>query len=348
MYKLIRSVLFLFKPEAVHYIAVTAVRIACYIPGFRKLATKVFRYESKLLQTEICGLKFQNKVGLAAGFDKNADYYSDFCIFGFSFIEIGTVTPLSQAGNQKPRLFRIIRDKALINRMGFNNKGVDHAANRLRNRNHSLIVGGNIGKNTLTPNEHAAQDYAISFDKLYDFVDYFAVNISCPNIKGMEKLQDYESISGIVNEVMNIRKQKDVRKPVFLKISPDLTFAQIDEMLDLYNSSDLDGIIATNTTTTRHNLSISESEINAIGSGGMSGKPLYNKVKEIVVYICKHSSGRIPVIAVGGIMSAEDALEMIRAGAKLVQIYTGFIYEGPFLVKRINKHIDKYYRKKIA
>lgn len=347
MYKvIIRPILFLLKPESVHKIAVIAVKIACSIPGFKLLINKVFIYKSKCLQTEINGLKFDNKVGLAAGFDKNADYYKDFRVFGFSFIEIGTVTPVPQPGNEKPRLFRIKKDRALINRMGFNNKGVDYAVHQLRKRDSKIIIGGNIGKNTLTTNEDAVKDYAVCFEKLYDVVDYFTINISCPNIIGMEKLQDHESIILIIKEIMEIRKQKDDIKPVFLKISPDLTRDQLDDIIDLYDKTGMDGIIATNTTASRNNLSVSKSKIESIGSGGLSGKPLKNMVKDIISYICKQSSGRIPVIASGGIMTPQDALEMIQAGASLVQIYTGFIYEGPFLAKRINKLLDRYIKSK--
>ncbi len=345
MYKVvIRPILFILKPETVHKLAVIAVKIACYIPGFRFLIQKIFMYEAKSLNTEIKGLKFRNKVGMAAGFDKNADYYNDFRIFGFSFIEIGTVTPVPQPGNEKPRLFRIKKDQALINRMGFNNKGVDYAVSRLRKRDSKIIIGGNIGKNTLTTNENAVKDYAVCFERLYNVVDYFTINISCPNIKGMEKLQDYESITLIVKEIMNIRKQKANIKPVFLKISPDLTKDQLNDIMDLYEKTGLDGIIATNTTTSRNNLSVSKNKIESIGSGGLSGKPLKNMAKDTVSYICKQSAGRIPVIASGGIVTPADALEMIQAGASLVQIYTGFIYEGPFLVKRINKLLDGYYK----
>jgi dihydroorotate dehydrogenase len=289
----------------------------------------------------IAGLHFTNRVGLAAGFDKNAEFFNEFSMFGFSFIEIGTVTPKPQPGNPKPRLFRLKNENALINRMGFNNKGLEHAVSQLKNRNRKVIIGGNIGKNTATANENAAADYAACFDGLYDSVDYFAINVSCPNIAGMEKLQDQDSLREILLSVMKIRAQKPVNKPVFLKISPDLTFSQIDEVISLYNEVGLDGIIATNTTTDRKCLA---ENADHYGNGGLSGKPLASRSVEIVSYICKQSDGMIPVIGVGGIMSKDDALSMIRAGARLLQVYTGFIYEGPFLVRDINRALEEYFQ----
>jgi dihydroorotate dehydrogenase len=345
MYKtLFRPVLFIVDPEKIHHLIVFVLKVVTRIPGVKRLLSSWFSAGYTSQVTRVAGLEFRNRVGLAAGFDKNADFYREFSVFGFSFIEIGTVTPLPQDGNPKPRLFRLIKDKALINRMGFNNKGADHAVNRLRKRDNSLIIGGNIGKNTLTPNDKAAEDYATNFEKLYDVVDYFAVNVSCPNIAGMEKLQDTDSLREILNKVMNIRSVKTIRKPVFLKISPDLSFQHVDEIIALYHETGLDGIIATNTSTRRDSLLTEPTEVSRLGSGGLSGKPLTARSLEIVSYICKQSGNTIPVIGVGGIMTAEDALNMIKAGASLVQVYSGFIYGGPFLVKEINKAVAAAFR----
>lgn len=343
MYKaIIRPILFFLNPEKVHKLVVLLVKLLAYIPGAKPLIRYSLSYSTPELVTTIAGLEFENKVGMAAGFDKNADFFREFSMFGFSFIEIGTVTPVYQNGNQKPRLFRLTRDNALINRMGFNNKGVDYAVKKLRKRDKSIIIGGNIGKNTNTPNEKASDDYAICFNSLYDSVDYLAVNVSCPNIAGLEKLQDQDSLREILDKIMQERNKKALRKPVFLKISPDLSFKQIDEIIALYPEVGLDGIIATNTTTKRGNLITGKSRIARMGSGGLSGAPLKNRSLEVISYICKQSRNRIFVIGVGGIITPDDAVDMIRAGASLVQVYTGFVYEGPFLVKRINQAIEKY------
>jgi dihydroorotate dehydrogenase len=342
MYKSIfRPILFLINPENTHNIIVFLLKFVNKIPGIKGLLKKCLSYERKSLETKIAGLDFRNKVGLAAGFDKNADFLNEFSVFGFSFIEIGTVTPLPQSGNVKPRLFRLPKDLALINRMGFNNKGVDYVV-KLKNRDKAVIIGGNIGKNTLTSNENAADDYVLCFEKLYDVVDYFSVNVSCPNISGLEKLQDKEYLRVILGKLMKIRDTKQFKRPIFLKISPDLSFSQIDDILSLCKETGLDGIIATNTTNVRTGLSTNPEFIETAGQGGLSGKPLTKRAMEVVSYICKHTNGAVPVIGVGGIMNASDAISMLKAGACLVQIYTGFIYEGPFLVKRINKAIEKH------
>jgi dihydroorotate dehydrogenase len=344
MYKsLIRPILFRIDPEHVHHMVVLAVKFADKIPGLRKAMIRFTNKADPTGGVTIAGLHFPNRVGLAAGFDKNAEFFDEFSMFGFSFIEIGTVTPKPQPGNTKPRLFRLKNDCALINRMGFNNKGLDLAVERVRKRRSNIILGGNIGKNTLTPNENAPADYAACFAGLYDSVDYFAINVSCPNIAGMEKLQNTESLREILHAVMHIRASKTIRKPVFLKISPDLTFGQIDEVIALYSEVGLDGIIATNTTTDRNCLSNTQL-LDTFGPGGLSGKPLTNRALEIVSYICKQSEGVIPVIGVGGIMTPDDALSMIRAGARLLQVYTGFIYEGPFLVRKINMALKVYFQ----
>jgi dihydroorotate dehydrogenase len=342
MYKsFFRPVLFLIDPEKVHHLVVTGVHWLHYIPGVSRLIKSYLKYDHPALKTKIAGLEFSNKVGLAAGFDKNADFYDEFSLFGFSFIEIGTVTPLPQPGNAEPRLFRLPKDNALINRMGFNNKGVAYAASRLKSGKKSTIIGGNIGKNTDTPNEKAAEDYSKCFETLYDKVDYFAINVSCPNIKDMDKLQDMESQRVILKKIMKVRSKQRVRKPVFLKISPDLTKEQLDNTLALYFEIGLDGIIATNTTKNRTNLNTDFQLIESIGAGGLSGNPLKERSLEMIRYICKQSHNNIPIIGVGGILTPADAVDMINAGASLVQVYTGFIYEGPFVVRRMNKAIAK-------
>ncbi len=344
MYKsLIRPLLFLLKPETVHHLVAFLIKCLVFIPGMKKLSAAWFSYKGNKLGIEVAGLHFSNRVGMAAGFDKNADFYDDFSIFGFSFIEIGTVTPLAQPGNSKPRLFRLPVDKALVNRMGFNNKGVQYAAKKLGNRDKSIIIGGNIGKNTATPNENAPADYLTCFNALYDFVDYLVVNVSCPNVAGLEKLQDQDSLREILDILVKERKTRPLRKPVFLKISPDLSFRHIDEIIALCHETGIDGIIATNTTTRREGLFTSGERIRDIGPGGLSGAPLKKRATEVISYICKQSGNTLPVIGTGGILTPEDALDMIKAGASLVQVYTGFIYEGPLVVKRINQAFEKYY-----
>lgn len=345
MYKsIIRPLLFLFNPEKVHAFVFFCVKLACKIPGIKPLLRFMFTFWKDKDGIMFCGLRFKGRVGLAAGFDKNADFLTEAGVFGFSFIEIGTITPLAQPGNPKPRLFRLVKDQALVNRMGFNNNGVDYAVRQLQKyRKRNIIIGGNIGKNTLTDTDNAADDYARCFERLYPLVDYIAVNISCPNIKGMEKLQDTGSLQKILDAIIKIRNEQPVRKPVLLKISPDLDFNQLDETLKLCRKKEIDGIIATNTTTSRTNLITSEKEIASVGSGGLSGKPLHDRTVELVRYICKQKPASFPVIAVGGIMSARDAIDMIEAGASLVQIYTGFIYEGPALAKRLNRAIYNHF-----
>lgn len=347
MYKaIIRPVLFLFDPEKVHHLVIFLVKFLHFLPGVPALIRKYSFINDPVLKITVAGIPFENRVGMAAGFDKNASCYNDFSIFGFSFIEIGTVTPVAQPGNPRPRLFRLKHDMALINRMGFNNKGVDNAALNLEGKRRKIVIGGNIGKNTATLNEVAVDDYYRCFMRLYDAVDYFVVNISCPNIKDMDKLQDQASLRKILHKLTEARREKQVYRPIFLKISPDITFKQIDGMLEIYRETGLDGIIATNTTTDRHCLDDKEGILQRIGPGGLSGKPLKERSIEIVRYICKQSNGNIPVIGVGGIMNESDAVEMIKAGASLVQIYTGFVYNGPFIVRKMNRAIAGYLRNK--
>lgn len=341
MYRiLIRPLLFLLPPESIHRLLIVVLRILFKIPGIRPMVHAWYHLRSPLLETEFLGMKFSNPVGLAAGFDKNAEVYREFHAFGFSFIEVGTVTPLGQAGNPKPRSFRIPDDRGLINRMGFNNRGAEAAASNLgRRRPIGLILGGNIGKNTSTPNEAAAADYEAVFDAIYEGVDYFVVNVSCPNITDLHELQDQQSLEAILGKILEKRQEKGVRKPVLLKISPDLNDHQLDETLAIVTKLKIDGIVATNTTISREELKTPEKKIKEIGEGGMSGGPITRRSLEVVRQIHNKTSGSIPIIAVGGIMCVKDAINMFEAGASLIQLYTGFIYEGPGLVRRINREI---------
>ena len=343
MYRyLIRPLLFLLPPETIHHLLISFLRILFRIPGIYPLVKACYHLRHQSLQTEFLGMQFSNPVGLAAGFDKNASVYREFYAFGFSFIEIGTVTPKGQPGNEKPRSFRLKKDRGLINRMGFNNHGAEAAAAKLaRRRPKGLILGGNIGKNTLTPNEEAAVDYEAVFNAIYDGVDYFVVNVSCPNITDLRKLQDQESLEQILGRIMELRKKRKIQKPVLLKISPDLNERQLDETLEIIKKLKLDGIVATNTTLSREGLLTPAEKVQAIGKGGLSGAPLTARSLELVRYIHQKSGGKLPIIAVGGIMSVQDALNMLDAGATLIQLYTGFIYEGPGLARRINKAILK-------
>ncbi len=342
MYRLIRPLLFLFPTEFIHKFAVSFIHTLFLISGVKKLANICLFVKNDKLNIEFAGLKFQSPVGLAAGFDKNAEFFDDFSNLGFSFIEIGTVTPQPQAGNPKPRSFRLVKDKALINRMGFNNKGIKEVVENLKKRKHGIIIGGNIGKNTDTPIEKAIDDYEACFKKLYNFIDYFAVNVSCPNIANLNVLQNPAELEKILSRLAGMRKSNDVYRPILLKISPDLNHKQIDDIIHIYKKTGIDGIIATNTTIQRDNLATSSKRLETIGSGGLSGKPLTHRSNEIIRYISEKSKNTIPVIGVGGIMSPEDVIDKLKAGAKLVQVYTGFIYEGPFFVKRINKAIAEY------
>lgn len=343
MYRyLIRPLLFLFPPETIHHLLISFIRLAFRIPGVLPLVRSFYSVNHKSLEIEFLGLNFSNPVGLAAGFDKNASVYKEFQAFGFSFIEVGTITPLGQPGNEKPRSFRIKKDRGLINRMGFNNQGAEAAASRLaQKRPKGLILGGNIGKNTLTPNERAADDYEAVFNAIYDRVDYFVVNVSCPNISDLRKLQDQDSLEQILGRIITLREQKEQKKPVLLKISPDLNEQQLNETLEIVERLEIDGIVATNTTVSRKGLKTPAEEIRAIGKGGMSGAPITARSLEVVRYIHQKSNGKIPIIAVGGIMSVQDALNMLDSGATLIQIYTGFIYEGPGLARKINRALLK-------
>ena len=338
MYKsLIRPILFKIDPEKVHHLIVSTLKIGFKIPGCSYLISKLFNYKNTNLEREVFGLKFSNPIGLAAGFDKNAHVYKEFASFGFSFIEIGTVTPKPQLGNDKPRIFRIPKDKALINRMGFNNLGVDAAVEKLKSRKSGIIIGGNIGKNTATPNEKAIEDYDYCFRKLYDSVDYFVVNVSCPNITDLGKLQDRDSLGAILQRLVEIRSVQPIRKPILLKVSPDLNMNQVDDTIDISRETGIDGFVVTNTTITRNNLTLTPSEIEKIGRGGLSGAAITKRSTELIKYISDKTNRTMPIIGVGGIMSVQDAMDKLNAGASLIQIYTGFIYEGPAIVKKINR-----------
>ena len=338
MYKLLISrILFLFDAEQVHYFVCEVLHIAFKIPFVPALVRFMYTYEHPDLVQEVAGLRFRNPVGLAAGFDKNAEMVDQLEAMGFGFIEIGTVTPKPQPGNDKPRLFRLKSDKGLINRMGFNNKGAAVAAAKLRERKSKILVGGNIGKNKDTPNDQALSDYLICFRELFDVVDYFVVNVSSPNTPGLRDLQEKEPLTALLRELQKKNLEKFTPKPIFLKIAPDLTLSQLDDIIDIVKETRIAGVIATNTTISREGLKASEEEIKKIGAGGLSGAPLTHRATEVIRYICEKSGNAFPVIGVGGIISPQDALEKRNAGASLVQLYTGFIYEGPALASKICK-----------
>lgn len=339
MYYFIRFFLFLFDPEKIHHFTAKAIRFMLSIPGMKWIWTKMYVVKDPKLEREIFGLKFSNPVGLGAGFDKDAKMYKDLAYCGFGFIEIGTVTPVGQPGNDKPRLFRLPKDKGIINRMGFNNEGVEAAAQRLKNNNSNVIIGGNIGKNKVTPNENALDDYLISFRALFPVVDYFVVNVSSPNTPNLRDLQEKEPLMNLLSALMTENKQKSKPKPILLKIAPDLADGQLDDIIEIVATTKIDGVIATNTTISRENLKTDKATVDAIGMGGLSGKPLTQRSTEVIRYLAQKSGKSFPIIGIGGIHSAEDALEKLDAGADLIQLYTGFIYEGPGLVKRINKAI---------
>jgi dihydroorotate dehydrogenase len=340
IYKLlIRPLLFLISPEKVHHIIVFLLKYMMAIPGIRQLLVLFYGISDKSLERTVFGIKFRTPVGLAAGFDKNAEFYNDFAAFGFSFIEIGTVTPLPQPGNPRPRSFRLVKDKALINRMGINNHGARKIAENLRNKSPNVIIGGNIGKNTLTSNDNALDDYIECFNVLHAVVDYFVVNVSCPNIGDIKKLQDADILTANLSALKKLSSALPVPRPVLLKISPDLNFHQLDEVVQIALKTGIDGFVATNTTVTRDNLRTGKDTVERIGNGGLSGLPLKDRSTRVIKFLAGKLDGKIPVIGVGGIMTPGDAIEKLEAGATLVQVYTGFIYEGPALAKRINKAI---------
>jgi len=331
----IKPFLFLFDPETVHHKILSLLKFSFRIPFISVLLRTFFMPKNAGKTITLFGLKFKHPVGLAAGFDKNATHIDELSHFGFSHIEIGAVTPKPQEGNPKPRLFRLPKDKALINRMGFNNAGVEAAVKNLKKRKSDIIIGANIGKNTDTPNELANQDYILLFKKLHDYVDYFTVNVSCPNIKNLKELQDKDSLLELLSELQKINKQKSKPKPVLLKISPDLTWEQLDDTLNIIQQTKIDGIVVANTTSQRYNLSYDAEKIISLGNGGLSGKPLKDRSTEMIRYIAQKTGGKLPIIGVGGIMTKQDMQEKLDAGASLVQVLTGFVYEGPGIVKKI-------------
>lgn len=334
MYKLIRYFLFLFDPESVHYFTFSGIKILSKIPGVPNIIRSLYSSEDKRLETEVFGLKFKNPVGLGAGFDKDANLYKELSNFGFGFIEIGTITPKAQEGNPNKRLFRLKKESAIINRMGFNNKGVDNAITQLK-KNTNVLIGGNIGKNKSTPNENAADDYILCFEKLFNYVDYFVVNVSSPNTPNLRELQEKEPLRKLLQTLQDKNLSKPTQKPILLKIAPDLTDGQLLDIIEIVNSTSIAGVIATNTTISRDGLeSKNKSEM-----GGLSGKPLTNRSTEVIRFLSEKSNKSFPIIGVGGIHSAQDAIDKLEAGASLIQLYTGFIYEGPALVRSINKKI---------
>lgn len=340
MYKLLKPFLFLMQPEKAHYFTVDLLKFTLAIPIVGSLFRSFYKVEDKRLERELFGLKFKNPVGLAAGFDKDGKAFRAMSALGFGFIEVGTVTPKGQAGNPQPRLFRLPQDEALINRMGFNNAGMEAMTERLKGkRPEGLIVGGNIGKNKVTPNEEAANDYTLCFNALFPYVDYFVVNVSSPNTPNLRALQDKEPLTRLLSGLQKLNQEKDKPKPILLKIAPDLTNEQLDDIIDIVKETETAGVIATNTTISRDGLSTAEAKVQNIGNGGLSGQPVKERSTEVIRYLHEKSGGALTIIGVGGIASAADALEKLNAGASLVQVYSGLVYAGPSLVKDINKGI---------
>ena len=340
MYKLIiRPILFLFDPEKVHYFTFSVIKFLHKIPFVPGIIRSMFQVNDKRLERTLFGITFKNPVGLAAGFDKNAVIYNELANFGFGFIEIGTVTPKGQVGNPKQRLFRLKDDKGIINRMGFNNDGIAPAIKNLKKNKGKVIIGGNLGKNTDTKPENYTEDYCEVFTALHPYVDYFVLNVSCPNVGSHAKLNDKEYLVELISACQDLNQKEEKQKPILLKIAPDLNDVQLDEIIELVAETKIDGVIASNTSTTRDNLRASKERLEKIGNGGVSGQPIKAQSTKVIQYLADNSKKAFPIIGVGGIHSAEDTIEKINAGADLVQIYTGFIYEGPSLIKKINKAI---------
>ena len=329
-------------PEQAHYLTLRLFKFVLAIPIINLFFKGAYQYKNPKLKRQCFGLDFPNPVGLAAGFDKDGQHYNAMANLGFGFLELGTVTPKPQIGNPKPRLFRLPKDEALINRMGFNNEGVDALVERLKKgKPEGVIIGGNIGKNKTTPNEDAISDYAICFEKLFPYVDYFVVNVSSPNTPNLRALQEKEPLTRLLQHLQNMNHQKDAPKPILLKIAPDLTNEQLDDIIEIANTTKIAGIIATNTTISRADLNTSDHRIKEIGAGGLSGQPVRQRSTEVIRYLKEQSNNQLTIIGVGGIGSPEDAIQKLKAGASLVQIYSGLVYEGPTLVKNINKAIAK-------
>ncbi|HEU4555876.1 MAG TPA: quinone-dependent dihydroorotate dehydrogenase [Chitinophaga sp.] len=341
MYHLIKQLLFKFPPESIHHSVMRGIKLFHGLPLGKTVLNALFNPHAAGLEKELWGLTFRNPVGLAAGFDKDARYTDELASLGFGFVEIGTVTPLPQPGNEQPRLFRLPADKALINRMGFNNEGAVAAAKRLQKRRSGIIIGGNIGKNKVTPNEEAVSDYEKCFHALFDVVDYFVVNVSSPNTPNLRALQEKEPLKQLLHHLQLLNAQKNKPKPILLKIAPDLTHEQLDDIIEIVQETALAGIVATNTTISREGLQTPAAAVEAIGAGGLSGLPVKDRSTAVIRYIHEKTGGQLPIIAAGGIFTAADAREKLDAGASLVQVYTGFIYEGPAIVKNICKGLEK-------
>jgi dihydroorotate dehydrogenase len=344
--KLAKPLLFLLDAEVAHHLIFSCIRVFMLIPGLSWVLRKTYQVNHPDLARNVFGIDFPNPVGLAAGFDKDAKLFNELSYFGFGFIEIGTLTPKGQEGNPKPRLFRLPEDHALINRMGFNNGGVEAAIERLRRGKGKVVIGGNIGKNKITPNEKAISDYEICFQALYPYVDYFVVNVSSPNTPNLRALQDKAPLTALLSRVQQLNQETVAPKPVLLKIAPDLNETQLNDIVEIVKTTKIAGVIATNTTINRNGLRTSEVEVERAGNGGLSGAPLAKRATEVIRYLVQRFEGGVPVIGVGGIQTADDAWEKLEAGAVLVQVYSGFIYEGPAMIKRINKGLIKKYTRK--
>ncbi|MEL7021018.1 MAG: quinone-dependent dihydroorotate dehydrogenase [Bacteroidota bacterium] len=340
MYQLIKPLLFSMSPERAHHFTVQSFRRLLRLPAVGAFARSLYTVKDKRLERQVFGLTFPNPVGLAAGFDKDGKHFETMSALGFGFIEIGTVTPKGQLGNPQPRLFRLPQDRALINRMGFNNEGVDALVARLKKyKGHQFIIGGNIGKNKTTPNEEAVNDYVYCFNALFDYVDYFVVNVSSPNTPNLRALQDKAPLTHLLTTLQNINQAKQSPKPILLKIAPDLTNSQLDDILEIVADTKIDGVIATNTTIAREPLTTAQKTVKNIGAGGLSGLPVRARSTEVIRYLSQRSNGKLTIIGVGGIDTPEAALEKLEAGATLVQVYSGLVYAGPTLVRDINKAI---------
>jgi dihydroorotate dehydrogenase len=331
--------LFLLQPETAHRLVFKILKCLFKVPFLKTFFRRLYYFEAPGLSREVFGIRFPNPVGLAAGMDKDAELVDELANIGFGFIEIGAITPEPQSGNAKPRLFRIKKDNALINRMGFNNKGIDVAVQNLHKKKSGVIVGGNIGKNKWTESEDAIRDFETCFEKLFDHVDYFSINVSSPNTPGLRDLQEKDPLKKLLERLQQLNSTKQKPKPILLKIAPDLTLGQLDDIVEIVKATKIDGVIATNTTTERINLTIDNKKISRIGMGGLSGKPLRDRSTEVIRYLRQKSEGKFHIIGVGGIMNPDDAIDKLMAGASLIQVYTGFVYKGPGLIKKINKKI---------
>jgi dihydroorotate dehydrogenase len=340
---LLKPLLFLKKPEDAHHFTVGLTKFIFNLPVVGSVVDSIYGLDDPRLEREVFGLKFKNPVGLAAGFDKDAKVIDEMAMLGFGFIEIGTLTPKPQEGNPLPRMFRLPQDESLVNRMGFNNGGVLAAVERLKKRKSKVLVGGNIGKNKVTPNEHAVDDYLFCLEALHDFVDYFVVNVSSPNTPNLRDLQEKEPLKRLLQAVKSANDEKPNPKPILLKIAPDLTDGQLDDIVEIVSETGIAGVIATNTTIDRSLLSTPKDQVEAIGAGGVSGKVLAKRSTEVIRYLHQKSKGAFPIVGVGGIFSAEDAIEKLEAGASLVQVYSGMIYEGPSLIKKIKRGLLAYF-----